>query len=164
MGVSFVLGGTGMLRAALMSLADQSGRLVSISRSTRLSQVHPAIEDMQADFARSADINAIISRINAVESVTYGLIWMHSQHHPAARSVIEALLDKRPVAVAQVFGTSTSTQAMAPQSFRDEFGSSGAYVTVELGRMGSRWLTDEEISAGALTALLHKRDVVVGRL
>lgn len=161
---SFVLGGTGMLRGAALSLAARSDHLISISRRTNLGDGAPAIEDMRVDFADPAGIEAIIRRIESADQVTYGLIWIHSEHHPAARAILAAMLARAPRAVVQLFGTSSSARARPAQAFRDEFACSGSYFTVELGKMGSRWLTDAEISAGALAALNEKRHVVVGTL
>lgn len=162
--VSFVLGGTGMLRDAAISLADRSDLLISISRRSHLGYAAAKIEDMRADFADPAGIAAIINRVESAPQLSYGLIWIHSEHHPAARAIIAAMLARKPDAVAQVFGTSSSAQARSPEAFRDEFSPSGAYFTVELGQIGSRWLTEAEISAGALASLYERRDVIVGNL
>jgi hypothetical protein len=131
-GHALVIGGTGMLRGLVLWLAERHETVTVVSRRRSV----PGTNAVHLDWHDTAALRAALAEATAAHgSIELAVCWIHSTAPEAIDVVAEAVLPDR---IFQVLGS----------GHRDS-----AYRKVRLGRKGSRWLTDEEISAGAIEAV-----------
>jgi NAD(P)-dependent dehydrogenase (short-subunit alcohol dehydrogenase family) len=170
-----VVGGTGMLRPAVHALADTGRRVVVVARrpdralrgASSASVSVDAVVPVVADWAEPYHLADQVAAAFDGEPIDAALLWIHSPHHRQVLAELDPLLAPSATVV-QLWGSARrdpSAQATAPPP---GYGPPRAYRRVVLGYVrdgaGSRWLTDEEISQGALRALDDPAPVqIVGR-
>lgn len=171
-----VIGGTGMLRPAVHRLVADGGHVVVVARRPQRAftgepapwqasggQLVPVTADW-ADPGHLADEVAVATEGVAARAV---IAWIHGPYHEDVLAALDRTLARTAVVV-QLWGSALGdpTEGPAPPAMA---ASPRSYRRVVLGyvREGSRsrWLTDEEISAGALRALDDPSPVqVVGQV
>ncbi len=154
--VGLSIGGTGMLAAATDWLASQcETTLVASRHASRFAAGSPAMLALDVDWSQPDFLAVIETRLALMPPVTHALLWLHrlDDHLPA---LVEMLQGAR---IVLVLG-SMDGQPKLPDA--------SGVVTVRLGSMadgrGRRWLTNDEISAGAIAALEDGAARVVGEL
>lgn len=162
---SLAVGATGMLTGALKSLAQRSKHTFAVARhASRAAVGLPRTTAIDIDWRDTAAFKAVLEPVlNAPLDVA--LIWMHGSGSAALHWLLDRLKTHDALVVHVL-----SSMAPDPASFRDALDREKArcrYRTVRLGAInlsegGTRWLTDEEISSGAIEAIDTGRDVTVG--
>lgn len=153
---SLVIGGTGMLATATRWLAARSDETVLVARhATAFDAARARLWPLDLDWD-DPDFSHAVTRAISVAPIGNALLWLHNPraivetlrpHLAAARTVlVMGGMDGRPAAPAWTQGL----------------------LTVRLGSQsipgGRRWLTDAEISAGAIAALETGKSQIVGEL
>ena len=165
-----VVGGTGMLRGLVEALAGDGGRLSLVSRQASAFAC-AGVSGFDADYYDEA---AFVSALDAAGPSDLAVAWFHSEKIPAARRLAERVGGVgAPGRLFQVLGSATGDPAHP-----DRLATAAAVAEglpncrvrqvvlgfrVSSGR--SRWLTNEEISAGVLEAVRTDRTYsVVGQV
>lgn len=166
-GNSLAVGATGMLAGALKSLAQRSKHTTLIAwHASRAASGLPRTTAIDLDWRDTEAFKAALEPA-LTAPLDVALIWMHGSGNIALHWLLDRLKTQDAL-VAQVL----SSTAPDPTAFRDALDREVArcrYRTVRLGAIpltggGSRWLTDEEISAGAILAIDTATDVTVGTI
>lgn len=161
-------GATGMLRGALDVLAQEAERAIVVAR--RASTAHatnpvqcPDVVPIDLDWHDPAAIQALEPHLG--EGVDLALVWIHSSATDLWSDLLTRLV-RRPCTVVQVLGNRGEPAELKQRVEALEPVAGFRYLTVKLGakRDGAtwRWLTHQEISEGALSAIGQLRDVYVG--
>lgn len=159
-----MLGGTGMLRSATLSLMSRAARMTSVSRTaSSLEALHAAAPGGVAHVKVTADWNDPAAFLKAVSSALKGVTppdlavaWVHrsSLAHEVASLLATSTSDCQFFHVVgsarrDPLGIAAYWAQRAPVGIR--------YHQVVLGSVAQgdqrRWLTDVEISDGVLTAI-----------
>jgi hypothetical protein len=155
--VSLVVGGTGMLAAATHWLAQHSRTTLIVARhATSFSAGDSGFIPLDADWNSAHFCHILGSAIRAAQPVDRALLWLH-EPAPVLPWLLPLLGQARTVLV---LGSTDGLPKV--------FGSSTDVTTVRLGSMvvnnARRWLTHEEISAGAIEALRDGQSRIIGEL
>lgn len=160
---SLIIGGTGMLEKATRTLMDQSEHTTLVARHASGFSQH--VDAIDADYTNAGHfIETLSAHFFHTPPVDLAVIWMHRTGNEALQKLLP-LLNAGPVSVIHLLGSAqgdprqdnplTPVLSDLPHI---------TYISVALGRMGSRWLTHEEISDGTLEAIAHKRATVIGSI
>jgi len=155
-----VIGGSGMLAGLVEAIARQGRRL------ERLAKRHPNIHPLQLDYTHDAALDAGLARaVQAHGPLRRCVAWMHDDSKDRAlriaRQVGEVyceVLGSASADPARPEGLAEWQTLFAPLS-QPKLRLAVLGFTVEGG--GSRWLYDDEISAGALQALGSENPVTI---
>lgn len=156
-GRSLVVGGTGMLAEATRWLADRSTTTLLVARhASHFASGDRRYLPIDLDWQTPAFQDGL-TRVLQDSAVTRALLWLH---YPE-RAIPWLLPQLSHAFVVLVLG-STSGCPQVPDG-------AARIVTVRLGSKpsengGRRWLTDREISEGAISAFMEKRSQIVGDL
>ncbi len=163
-GHAVVVGGTGMLAGLTRALAERGHAVTSLSRSGREPVAGNAGNSLERARVSSAAVDyrddaALVRELERAREargpIELAVCWISTDAPEAPRIVAEALAPG--ARLVQIFGTRRWPLADPPLHI--------AYRQVLLGSLGGRWLTHEEISSGALAAVLADRPThVVGTL
>jgi hypothetical protein len=156
-----VVGGTGMLSGLVEALAGDGGRLSLLSRrASRFSR--DGVAGYDVDYY---DESAFVAALDAAGRVDLAVAWFHTLKIAAPRRLAERTQGR----IFQVLGSATGDPSHPDRLLRAAAiadGLPGCVLRqvvlgfqVEGGR--SRWLTDEEISRGALEAVRSDADFSV---
>lgn len=163
----WILGGTGMLRAASLGLAARAAEVTSFARTpgslAALDAAWPADgarhNTVAVDYAdEAAFAGAMDTALAARGAPDLVLAWIHG-FRPALQLANRLSREARALAFVHVLGSAMSDPARSPRELwtRLEAIPHLDYRRVMLGFViescGSRWLTHEEISRGVLCAL-----------
>lgn len=162
-----VVGGTGMLQAASVALAQRCDALTSVARTARsLDALHQQLGDagcahhrLPLDWQQEpALLQALGKHLRQVGAPTLALVWVHDD---ALALKIIALIATFHVSCD--FFHVRGSSAASPEQGADALAAQAAawpelryhaiILGFHLGPHGSRWLRDEEIAAGALAAI-----------
>jgi hypothetical protein len=176
---TLVIGGTGMLRQASIELATQSKRLTSVAHTQRsLSALDAALptgsgqhEMLSLDWSAPDHFIAEIERHLAQTGPPDLVVaWIH-QDHLALRLAARLGQSGHPLRFFHVIGSSGPNPSQMAQALLKDFEQAPHlhYHQVILGAVktnwGTRWLTNQEISAGVLEAItVQTPQFVVGTL
>ena len=155
---SLVLGGTGMLAEATNWLAGRSEKIVLASRSaTQFSSNSPKFVALDLDWATPEFRSGITQALKATPTITHALLWLHDPE-PTLAWLLPLLSQAIIVVVLGCLDGDPDVLAV-----------DGSIATVRLGSKadkpnGRRWLTNKEISDGAILALTTRRSQVIGDL
>jgi len=152
-----VIGGTGMLAEATHWISRRYAPTLLIARqATRFAQGEQRFVPLDLDWGKPDFIERISRAMETLPSIGKALIWLHEP---------ELFLDRLlalvpPKQIVLVLGSRSGRPDLRT-------GVDGPAI-VRLGSKptphGRRWLTHEEISAGAIRALQDGRSTVVGEL
>lgn len=151
-GHALVLGGTGMLSEATRALAGRGHVVTSVAR--RAADLGPGVTSVTLDYR---DVRALGAALEAATEargpIELAVCWIHTDAPDAPGIVADAVAPGGRLV--QVFGTRVWPLQDVPLHL--------AYRQVLLGAVDGRWLTHDEISAGALAAVDADRPLhVVG--
>ena len=170
---ALVVGGTGMLAEATRFVAAHSERVTLISRRAVAASMWLGIEASDAcdaDWTDESSFKSAVEQRLAETRPDLALLWIHASGHCILPWLLEKLA-RGPSLVVHVRGTASGD----PRLGNDEVdcialrSPSLCLVTVVLGSVrlpqgGRRWLTDAEISAGAIEAICTAVNVIVGEI
>jgi hypothetical protein len=155
-GCSLIIGGTGMLAQATRWLADRSAAVLLAARhASRFAPADSRFVPLDTDWTGPAFRDDLTGALSAAPPVDRALLWLH-QPEP----ILAWLLPLLPRARIVLVLGSLDGRPQAP---------SVPLITVRLGSQptadgGRRWLTDPEISQGAIAAFTSGRSQIVGEL
>ncbi|KAK9372766.1 uncharacterized protein V1513DRAFT_451460 [Lipomyces chichibuensis] len=156
-GTTLTIGGTGMLASATHWLAARSERTIVVARrASRFTRGDRHLVPVNADWTRPSFATLIDEAIRKVGPIQQALLWLHDPE-----ALIPLLLPLIGSARVVLVLGSTQSQPVIPLDIVP-------FTTVRLGSMrttsGRRWLTDDEISEGAIDALQDGHSRVIGDL
>ena len=140
-----VVGGSGMLAGACRGLAERGHDISVVARgAARLEALRSTrITPVQVDYTDLAALDAALARAQAERGpLELAVCWIRSWEPDSLAHVAAALRHGTPLY--HVLGT-TGTPTAELQGVDSR--------VIRLGRRGSRWLTNDEISAGVLEAI-----------
>jgi NAD(P)-dependent dehydrogenase (short-subunit alcohol dehydrogenase family) len=166
-----VVGGTGMLRPAVHDLLAEGARtLVVARRPERVASDTPDDQHLvpvAADWSAPDALGEAIRTAVEDPPVDEAVLWIHTPYDQGVHEAIDPLLSSTATVV-QLWGSAGvdpresrpwPTQYRPPRSYRR------VILGFADGSYGTRWLTDREISDGALRQLEDPAsEQVVGRV
>ena len=169
---AIMIGATGMLAGALKWVAGQAEHTIAVSRraTQRVERLGlPRTTALTADWRRGDGFVRSITEAVDPDQVDCLLIWMHSDGAAALQALLDRFL-RRPCLIVHVLSSSSGDPASYREAVDTQAGGDVRcrYCTVKLGAIigdtGWRWLTDTEISDGAIEAARTGQDVIVGQI
>lgn len=164
------VGATGMLSQALDWVAARSARTVVVAR--RASRWSPSaapagpVVPLDGDWRDGGALTDALGQAIDPAEVDLLLLWIHASGSQALQGLLD-LFAPRDLLIVHVL----SSAAGDPAAYRDAVsrrGTGARYRTVKLGAVrgavGWRWLSDAEISEGAIQAIRAQQDVTVGEI
>jgi hypothetical protein len=155
---SLVIGGTGMLAAATHWLADRSELTLVVARhATRFAGEGSRFLPLDLDWNAPGFARGVCAAVATNWPIQMALLWLHNPD-----AVLGELVPHlKSARIVLVLGGLDGSPALPDAK--------DALVTVRLGSKalrggGRRWLTDKEISDGAIGALSDGRSRIVGEL
>lgn len=159
---ALVIGGTGMLRPACLSLVSLGWRVHAIGRTPHDDLAAPGLAVHRADWHDRSHYLGLLAEIRrAIGTGGTVVAWLHSDAAVSHEDVAMALT---PSDYLEVHGSASMVRA---SQLAAEPGTGRRRVVLGEVREGSsrRWLTHAEISRGVVAALLSDRELsVVGQL
>jgi hypothetical protein len=170
---SLIIGGTGMLAGATVEMCGRSDRATVVSRHAEAFAAERGLAEncaVTADY-RDAEslIAAIEARITRHGAFDAALLWFHGAGEKSLLALLD-VLDREECAVVMVLGSAQGDPRRQSGVLREKLAAAKnlscrrAVLGCKADGNGWRWLTDEEISRGALDALAGEADVMVGEL
>jgi hypothetical protein len=164
------VGATGMLSQALDWVAARSACTVVVARGasrwSRSGTPAGSVVPLDCDWRDGAALTGALRQAVDPGEVDLLLLWVHATGSQALQGLLD-LFAPRDLLIVHVL----SSAAGDPAAYRDavgRYGTAARYRTVKLGAIqgavGRRWLTDAEISDGAIQAIREQRDVTVGEI
>jgi hypothetical protein len=152
---ALVIGGTGMLAQATCWLAARSALTLLVARgASRFAAGGGRVAALDADWSGPRFRADVENALGTAPPIDRALVWLH-EPEPILEWLLPLLPDAR---VVLVLGLSHGQPALPRSDAR--------IATVRLGSMpaghGRRWLSHEEISAGAIAALQDGMSRTVG--
>jgi NAD(P)-dependent dehydrogenase (short-subunit alcohol dehydrogenase family) len=162
---ALIIGGSGMLQGAALDLAKEHTTVSVIGRSLkklqRLQELSDRINPIQADYTDFQTFIETVERsITERGAISLVVSWIHDTA-PDAALALAARLDtfRNRVDYYHVLGSDSATPHGGAAKLRDDFAALNniSYRQVILGFViegqRSRWLSNEEISAGVSRAI-----------
>ncbi|MFP7494345.1 hypothetical protein SFC66_11205 [Terribacillus saccharophilus] len=166
-----VIGGTGMLQAAVHAWNLEDNKVTVVARTKEklqrlsASAVHPdRIQIIQADYQKPASFQAQLEKLPVPDVI---VSWMHKSGNDAMQNMCSFYSElQKEISLFHIKGSSASDPW---HNFTPAFGENIIYHEVILGfkvlQTGSRWLTNEEISSGVIHAVENRQPrLIVGSL
>lgn len=165
-----VVGGSGMLRPAVHDLLGGGARVFVVARRPQRAASGTTLDDrlvpVAADWEAPERLAASVAAAMSGEPFDEAILWVHD---PPGEDLHEALgsLLAADATVVHLWGSAARDPSGGP-SRPEMYAPPRSYRAVVLGfadgPSGTRWLTDREISDGALRGLEHPAELqVVGR-
>ncbi len=153
---ALIVGGSGMLAGLCRTLCDHSDQVSVLARNEkRIRAIAPSVEAVACDYNNGMALTEVLSNMEPPDLV---VAWMHGRAPAARRTLAEHVRsDGRFV---QVLGSAhgdpahperLAEMAQAADGLPIDYQAVVLGFVVENGR--SRWLTNDEISAGVFAAL-----------
>ena len=162
---ALTIGATGMLRGALDHICSEANQVLSVSRHTHALPAHARAATL--DYADPIKFMAALNEECDLSKIDLAVLWMHDNGNKAAMALLEAL-SEQPCLIIHVAGSAAGNpdRQFKKVTSRVPFGPTTNYCPVILGNMpsdeGTRWLTHEEISQGAIGAIKTQTPQMVG--
>ncbi len=154
---SLVIGGTGMLAAATLWLAERSKITLLVARHASGFRIGDGrFVRLDADWKCPTFCNDVANALQSLPPVKCALIWLH-EPEPTLGWLLPKLPDARVVLVLGSFDGRPYLPGQATDLLTVRLGSKAT-------QRGRRWLTDKEISDGAIAAMSDGCSGVVGDL
>ncbi|CAN5913485.1 hypothetical protein BH23ACT10_BH23ACT10_09740 [soil metagenome] len=144
-----------MLRFAVYDLLAEGARVVLVARRPGLAGTQPGLLAVAADWTDPGGFATTVGSALGDVRPAEALLWVHSPYAARVHAALDPLLHPHAVVV-QLYGSAASDLRSVPVP--TEYGPPRCYRRVVLGYVdepdaGTRWLTDREISDGAVAAL-----------
>lgn len=154
---SLVIGGTGMLAEATRWLAARSGETLLVARRASSSGITGGhVVPLDADWSRASFETVVAQAVARMPPMGAALLWLHEPD-----PILRWLLPMMPSARVVLVLGSMDGRPQVPDG-------AAKIATVRLGSVRTtsarRWLTHDEISAGAISALEDGEGGIVGDL
>jgi len=154
---ALVISGTGMLASATCWLAARSTKTLLVARrASRFAADLNSIIAVDADWREPSFPTTMQEAIDRTRPIDRALLWLHAPE-PVLPWLLPLLPGARVVLVLGSLDGKPTVPTLAAQ-----------VATVRLGSVatphGRRWLSDEEISGGAIDALQSGKSTIVGEL
>lgn len=173
---TLVIGGTGMLSAASLWLADHSDKVSIIARNqTKMERVlnkTEAASSITPLFVNYKDSAGLKERIKAAilqnGPIDLVIAWIHSDAHHALDIICHEVAQENPAwKLYHILGSSSSLNQIKDAAVKKYPGCQ--YRQIQLGfileKEDSRWLTHQEISDGVIDAVVHNQEIkIIGTL
>jgi NAD(P)-dependent dehydrogenase (short-subunit alcohol dehydrogenase family) len=159
-----IVGGSGMLAGLARALCERADRVSILARNEkRIRAVSDAIESIICDYNDGVALSEALSQIDPPDLV---VAWIHGRAPQARRALAECLAAEGRLV--QVLGSALGDPAH-PERLADMAKAADALPidsqSVVLGfvveKAASRWLSNEEISAGVLSAIDSEQPVTI---
>jgi hypothetical protein len=159
---ALVIGGTGMLAGATHALAEDGDVSVLSRHAAAFCRGHAQLHAEPCDWSSASQLLPHVeAAIAARGAVSIALVWMHQRADTLPLEVGRVLARRGPVRFFHVMGSAVSDPSRPDRllAYERAFGAvpNLAWRPVMLGFQiengGSRWLTNEEISGGAIAAI-----------
>ncbi len=144
---ALVVGGTGMLREATLTLAQRCTAVSAVARrAASVADTWPGINPLPLDYHDAAALAQALRRaVGHYGPIQLAVCWIHSSAPEALQTVAAEL------------GSAAADPTRLPRPALDELPPTVSYRQVILGFQiegnRSRWLTHREISQGVLQAI-----------
>lgn len=157
---ALVVGGTGMLREATLTLAQRCTAVSAVARrAASVADTWPGINPLPLDYHDAAALAQALRRaVGHYGPIQLAVCWIHSSA-PEALQTVAAELGRsgEPCRLFHVRGSAAADPTRLPRPALDELPPTVSYRQVILGFQiegnRSRWLTHREISQGVLQAI-----------
>lgn len=159
-----VVGGSGMLAGLARTLCARADRVSILSRNEkRIRAVSDAVEPIVCDYNDGVALSEALSQIEAPDLV---VAWIHGRAPQARRAFAKCLIAEGRFV--QVLGSAVADPTH-PERLAEMAKAADAlpidYQAVVLGfaveKGASRWLTNEEISTGVLSAIESEKPMSI---
>lgn len=171
-GHALVIGGTGMLRGVSLALAKRYSTVSVVARShARLGEVARAaaseggrVHPIPADWHDAPSLAlGLRAAMTAHGAVGLAVCWIHGDAPRAFGIVADVIASERtPPRVFRIVGSSTADPArMAIDEALDGVRLRRIVLGFVIGGERSRWLSNEEIGAGVLSAIDDDREETI---
>jgi hypothetical protein len=170
---ALIVGGTGMLANATRFIRARSERVTLVARRANAAAAALGILPAEAcplDWSNTTEFAAELFPRIAAAPPDLGLLWIHGNGHRTLLWLLDQLM-MRPVMIVHVLGSASGDPRGSNRDINVIVSKAPRmhYVTVVLGSKTlpggrHRWLTDDEISIGAIEAIQTGHDVVVGEI
>lgn len=166
-----VVGGSGMLRPAVHDLLDEGARVVVVARRPERAASGTdrdgLLVPVTADWAEPRQLAERVVKARGDQPFAEAILWVHSPYGDGLHPELGSLLTDDAVVV-HLWGSAGRDPREGPE-VPDAYVQPRRYRRVVLGfadgSSGTRWLTDDEISGGAVHALTDPAPVqIVGRV
>lgn len=165
-----VVGGTGMLRPAVYRLLTEGMRVIVVARRPERIVPDTSAERLvriAADWSQPEDLAAAVGESTAGRLLPAALLWVHTPYDQALHQALDPLLSPTATVV-QLWGSAGEDPRRSrpnPAEYRPPRSYRSLILGFADGLSTTRWLTDQEISEGALRALQDPAEQqVVGRV
>lgn len=163
---ALVIGGSGMLSGLCQELAKRYSKVGVVGRTKAKMQDLTLIDNIVPIFVDYTDLKALKNSLDKFIEDFGGtclvVSWVHSTQ-PDAVLVAAKYCDEEFYEVTGHSGSQQDHVSRTHEKLTLEMGLD--YHRIILGKVGNRWLTDSEISIGAIEALKSKsNEYVVGQL
>lgn len=171
-----VIGGTGMLRAAVRTLVERGNTVVAAARrpgrgaplgATTGEYVPVEGQWAEPEMLIDAIRTALIQRGTLDSGVHGAIIWIHTPHRQAVLNELERVLGS-DATVLQLWGSATKDprEVMGEEDRADRpWRTRHLFLGYQRDLGGSRWLTSEEISSATVRAWDGEDDYfIAGRI
>ncbi len=167
---ALVVGGTGMLRPVSLYLAAKYNKVSVVAMSDRLDSLvseSDKINPIRVDYCNTAVLDsALQAATNEFGRFDIAVIWVHLKKAPEAPYVIAKYVSGRYIHLLPSWTADPAKENQKLQKERHkrfEEIKNLNYQEIILGWQGSRWLHNDEISAGTIYAIEHpKQKQVIG--
>lgn len=170
---ALIVGGTGMLANATRFIRARSERVTLVARRASAAAAALGISPADAcplDWSNTSAFAAELSPRISAAPPDLALLWIHDNGHHTLLWLLDQL-KMRTVLIVHVLGSASGDPRGGDRELNVIVTKPPQihYVTVVLGSKvlpggARRWLTDEEISTGAIEAIRVGRNVVVGEI
>jgi hypothetical protein len=170
---ALIVGGTGMLANATRFVRARSKRVTLVARKANAAAAALGISPADAcplDWSNTTAFAAELSARISAAPPDLALLWIHGNGHRTLLWLFDQL-KMRPVLIVHVLGSASGDPRSSNRDINVIVTKAPKmhYVTVVLGSKavpggGHRWLTDDEISIGAIEAIRTGHNVLVGEI
>ncbi|WP_017612769.1 Rossmann-fold NAD(P)-binding domain-containing protein [Nocardiopsis salina] len=166
-----VVGGTGMLRPAVHDLLGSGARVVLVSRRPERAAAgapdRGRLVPVAADWSAPERLGEAVREATGGRPMAEALLWVHTPYDEGVHASLDPLLSA-DATVVQLWGSAGADPRLS-RPLPGQYAPPRAYRSVVLGfadtARATRWLTDREVSDGALRALSDAApEQIVGRV
>ncbi len=166
-----VVGGTGMLRPAVHDLLAEGARVLVVARRPERAATGTSLDDklrpIVADWTDPSLWQETVRTALGGRRLHEALLWAHTPYDQEIHRSLDGMITPTATVV-QLWG-SADANPRSSRAWPEEYQPPRDYRRVVLGfadsPAGTRWLTDREISEGAINALREPTaEQVVGRV
>lgn len=166
-----VVGGTGMMRPAVHDLINSGARVILVARrpdkAATATAARGRLSPVAANWSEPDRLADAVKETMGGRAIAEALLWIHTPYDEGVHRALDPLL-ATDATVVQLWG-SAGADPRRSRPLPDQYTPPRSYRSVVLGfadtAEGTRWLTNREISDGALRGLHDPQpQQIVGRV